>query len=183
LRPEARALLLYAPLPIFLGSIAKKGMWGRLWVRELLVKQLKGGFIDLGFSDEDYLGLTDLQAAAVGWLAQHALFTRMSARLGASRVATLDSELLLAKPTDAIACLSAHFTLGIDPMMVSAIVAGPAFTRHSKFSAAFDTQARVMEQQNAANLHSEEIEKVSAWVDVIAQNNGIAVRLPMSLLD
>lgn len=183
LRPDARALLLYTPLTVFIGSIAKKGMFGRLWVRELLVKQLKEGFIDLGFSDEDYLGLTDLQAGAVGWLAQHALFTRMIGRFGHERMTTLDSEDLLAEPARAIALLSDHFALGLDEKKVTEIVAGPAFTRHSKFDGAFDAQARVAEQKNAVDVHSEEIEKVSAWAAIIAQNNGIAMRLPMSLLD
>ncbi len=182
-RPDARALLLYAPLPLFLGSVAKKGMWGRLWVRELLVKQLKEGFVDLGFSDEDYLGLTDLQAAAVGWLAQQALFMRMTARLGQTRVATLDSELLLSAPAETVARLSAHFALGFDGDRVAAIVAGSAFTRHSKFDGAFNAQSRVVEQQNAVGVHSEEIQKVSAWATVIAQNNAIAMHLPMSLID
>ena len=182
LRPDARALLLYAPLPLFLGSVAKKGMWGRLWVRELLVKQLKDGFVDLGFSDEDYLGLTDLQAAAVGWLAQQALFMRMTVRLGAMRVATLDSEILLSAPAETMARLSTHFGLTLDGDRVAAIVAGPAFTRHSKFDGAFDAQARENEQQNAADIHSDEIQKVSAWASVIAQNNGIAMHLPLSLL-
>ena len=182
LRPDARALLLYAPLPLFLGSVAKKGMWGRLWVRELLVKQLKEGFVDLGFSDEDYLGLTDLQAAAVGWLAQQALFMRMIARFGPARVATLDSEALLGAPAETISHLSAHFALGLDGDRVAAIVAGPAFTRHSKFDGAFDAQARVAEQQNAADVHYDEIQKVSAWAAVIAENKAIAMRLPMPLL-
>jgi hypothetical protein len=43
MRPDARALLLYAPMPVFLGSVARKGMDGRIWVRELLLKQLKQG--------------------------------------------------------------------------------------------------------------------------------------------
>jgi hypothetical protein len=182
LRPDARALLLYAPLPIFLGSVAKKGMWGRLWVRELMVKQLKQGFIDLGFSDEDYLGLTDLQAAAVGWLAQQALFMRMIARFGAARLATLDSEIFLGNTNDVMARLTAHFSFGLDSNAISAVINGPAFTRHSKFDAAFDGEARKIEQQDAASLHGEEIQKVSAWAAVIAQNNGIAMHLPSSLL-
>lgn len=181
LRPEARALLLYAPLPLFLGSIAKKGMWGRLWVRELMITQLKGRFIDLGFSDEDYLGLTDLQVAAVGWLAQQALFTRMITRFGAARVAALNSEILLAEPHAALTQLSSHFRLGLGPAQVAAIVEGPAFSRHSKFDAAFDAQARAGEQQDAANVHSDEVEKVSTWAAVIAQNNAIAMHLPMLL--
>jgi hypothetical protein len=36
LRPNAKALLLHAPLEAFLLSIARKGMWCRLWARELL---------------------------------------------------------------------------------------------------------------------------------------------------
>src|SRR3546814_15717887 len=40
LRPEARAILLYAPLRAFLLSVARKGMWCRLWCRELLESYL-----------------------------------------------------------------------------------------------------------------------------------------------
>ena len=97
MRPGARALLLHAPLETYLRSVAKKGMTGRLWVRDLMVKQLQEGLIDLGFEDADYLGMTDLQAAAVGWLAQHALFAALIARFP-DRVRSLDSETLLARP-------------------------------------------------------------------------------------
>ncbi len=157
-------------------------MGGRLWVRELLVKQLKEGIIDLGFSDEDYLGLTDLQSAAVGWLAQQALFMRMTARPGQARLATLDSEIFLSALAETMARLSGHFALRLDSDCVAAIVAGPTFTRHSKFDGAFDAQARVDEQRNAADVHSEEIHKVSAWAAVIAENNAIAMHLPIPLL-
>ncbi|MGQ0661506.1 MAG: hypothetical protein ACT4N3_11640, partial [Sphingosinicella sp.] len=60
MRPAARALLLYAPLRLYLGSIAKKGMWGRLWVRELFVKMARDGMLDYGFSPVEILGQTDL---------------------------------------------------------------------------------------------------------------------------
>src|SRR5437763_16680188 len=49
MRPQAGCVLLHAPLRVYLGSIAGKGLWGRLWVRDLLMKQLKDGLIDLGF--------------------------------------------------------------------------------------------------------------------------------------
>eukprot|EP01137_Pigoraptor_chileana_P025078 Opistho-2@94009 len=48
MKPDAKALLLYAPLEQYLSSIARKGMWSRLWVRELLVKQLRDGMVQLG---------------------------------------------------------------------------------------------------------------------------------------
>ncbi len=53
IRPQAGAVLMYAPLRAFLASIARKGMWGRLWVRDLVAKQLTEGMIDLGFEPRD----------------------------------------------------------------------------------------------------------------------------------
>ena len=98
MRKATNAVLLYAPLETYLRSIEKKEMTGRLWVRDLLVKLLKEGLVDLGFETVDYLGQTDLQVAAVGWLAQQALFGQL-AEAFPGRVRTLDSETLLARPT------------------------------------------------------------------------------------
>ena len=133
MRPKARALLLYAPLRVYLGSIARKEMTGRLWARDLLVKQLREGLHPFGFKPEDYLGQTDLQVAAMGWLAQHALFARMTAQFP-GRVATLDSEVLMAEPVAAMTRLGVLFGLQLD---AAAIATGPAFTRHSKFGSEF----------------------------------------------
>jgi hypothetical protein len=173
LRPNANALLLYAPLRIFLGSIAKKEMWGRLWVRDLMIKQLKEGFIDLGLHDEDYLGLTDLQAAGIGWLAQHALFRRMINRFGTTRVLILDSESLLATPLQAIRKLSSLFHLKLSDEVIRNIISGPIFTRHSKFNNDFDANTRKSEQRDALAVYGEEIDMVAKWIEVIAINNAI----------
>jgi hypothetical protein len=183
LRPEAKALLLHAPLPAYLRSIAKKDMWGRLWVRELLVGLLKDGLVDLGFDTEGYLGLTDLQVAAVGWLAQHALFARTVARYGPARVATLDSETLVARSRDAMAALVRLYGLSIDPAGIDAIVAGPAFTRHSKLSAEFGAAQRAAEHRNAADLHGDEIIKVVIWAEAAAKAAGIPLTLGARLID
>jgi hypothetical protein len=176
LRPDARALLLYAPLPVFLGSVARKGMDGRLWVRELLVKQLKQGLLGFGFSGEDYLGQTDLQVAAMGWLAQHALFARMAAQFG-DRVATLDSELLLAQPGPAMTALCRFFGVPLD---TQAIVSGPIFTRHSKFGQAFTSDDRTAER-SAEALHADEIAKVAIWAEAVANAAGVPMELPRAL--
>jgi hypothetical protein len=177
LRPNARALLLYAPLKLFLGSVAKKGMWGRLWVRDLMVKQLKEGFIDLGLSDEDYLGLTDLQAAAVGWLAQQALFGRMANHLGNTRILMLDSESVLAAPLKTIKKLSELFQLELSNEALKNITSGSVFSRHSKFDNNFDTGTRKHEQKEAATIHGDEIDMVVQWTEVIATNNDIPLTL------
>ncbi len=181
MRPDASALLLYAPLPIYLRSIAKKGLDGRLWVRDLLVKLLKERLIDMGLDGDDYLRLTDLQAAAVGWLAQHALFARLAASFP-DRVRTLDSETLLARPAATIAALGTLYRLRLDAATVAAIVGGPAFTSHSKTGSGFDPGARADEYRAAADAHGDEIAKVEVWAAAVAENAGIAMDLPSPLL-
>ncbi len=178
MRPAACAVLLYAPLEVYLKSIAKKGMTGRLWVRDLIVKQLREGMIDLGFASEDYLGMTDLQAAAVGWLAQQALFASLVGRFP-DRVRTLDSETLLAQPEAAIGALAELYGLRVDAAVVAA---GPAFTRHSKFDTAFGAAARMAEYDTAAQAHGDEIAKVIVWAAAVAANAGVAIALPGPLL-
>lgn len=178
MRPEARALLLHAPLPVFLGSIAKKGMTGRLWVRDLLVKQLHDGLHNFGYSGQDYLGQTDLQIAAMGWLAQHMLFARMVAEFP-DRVRTLDSERLMADPGLALAALSGLFAAPLD---IDGVVAGPAFTTHSKFRTDFGSAARDRENRDAAGAHGDEIAKVTVWAEKVAESAGVPIVLPGALL-
>lgn len=182
MRPTSCALLLHAPLPVYLRSIAKKGIDGRLWVRDLLAKLLGEGIVDLGFTGEDYFRLTDLQAAAVGWLAQHALFERLSTRYGA-RVRTLDSETLLTRPGESISALALLFGLALDEVDVVAILSGPAFTTHSKGGAGFGVAARDAEYRVAADAHSDEIRKVEAWAKAIADTARVPMTLPSGLLD
>lgn len=180
LRPTASALMLHAPLPSFLRSIAKKGMWGRLWVRELFAGQLADGIVDLGFAPADYIKLTDLQIAAVGWLAQHAMFNKLSQRFGA-RVATLDSETLLAHPEAAIAALASLYAIPMDARTIAAIASGPAFSSHSKSGEAFSAKERDLEQAEAAATHAEEIDKVAIWAEAVAGNAGVPMKLPNAL--
>ena len=177
-RPGSRALLLHAPLRTYLGSIAGKGMWGRLWVRDLLIKQLRDGNAWAGMSVDDFLGQTDLQAGAIGWLAQHALFTRLAAKFP-GRVATLDSEALMADPATAMTALGTLFGIKLD---VKSIVSGPAFTRHSKSGTAFGGAARADEARDAAGLHADEIDKVAVWGEAVAASAGLSLTLPAALL-
>ena len=183
LRPDARAVLLYAPLRTYLGSVAKKGIDGRLWVRVLLLGLLDDKLVDLGFAPRDYLGLTDLQAAAVGWLAQQALFARLIAQFGADRVRTLDSEQLTADPTGTMRRLAVLFGLPLDEVTLDAIVTGPAFTRHSKLEADFGVADRAGEHRDAADTHADEIDKVLVWAQAVATAAGVAIIAPSPLFD
>ena len=182
LRPDARALLIHAPLPDYLASIARKGMWGRLWVRDLLQKLLQNGIVNLGIAHDDYLGLTDIQVAAVGWLAQHMLFQRLTQQFG-ERMATVDSETFLAFPEVGLFHVAQHFGLQVDKAMASAIVAGPVFGRDSKTGAQFSNGQRTDAARQGMSLHADEIGKVLTWADRIADNISLPYRLPRSLFD
>lgn len=181
LRPDTRALLLEAPLPDFLNSIARKGLDGRLFVRKLLLGLLDDGLVELGFDPRDLMGQTDLQVAATGWLAQHALFTRLAERFG-TRIATLDSAALTDDQGRAMSAIAHHFALPLDDAGLAAILAGPAFTRHSKTGASFGAAARAAEQRDAADVHAEEINKVTIWADAVAKAAGITMQLPRNVL-
>jgi hypothetical protein len=182
LRPDARAVLLYAPLPIFLASVARKGMWCRLWAREHLEGLLTDQAVDLGFTARDHFRQTDLQVAAVGWLAQHALFAALAAAVEPGRVVTLDSETLLAEPRRVLEALSRHYGAAPDRATLDMMAAGPAFSRHSKFGQSFNAAERVREQQAAAEAHGDEIANVVEWAGAVAANAGVSLTLPRPLL-
>ena len=181
MRGKSKALLLYAPLETYLKSIAKKQMDGRLWVRDLLVKLLNEGLVDLGFTTEDYLGQTDLQDAAVGWLAQQALFARLAGEYP-DRVRTLDSEALLTRPIEVMRALAGLYELPLDNARIREIVAGPAFTAHSKSNVSFGRNARAAEYDAAATLYGDEIAKVVIWADAVAMRAGVTMTLPARLI-
>ena len=177
LRPESCAILMYAPLRAFLASIARKGMWGRLWVRDLLSKQVTEGFVDLGFEPRDYFLLTDLQAAAVGWLAQHRLFATLAERWP-ERVRTLDSEALVSRPEEHLVAAARLFGLNID---VEAIVAD-IFARDAKDGAAFAPGQRQAAAKAGETLHQDEVDKVVTWAEAVARNARVSLKLSQSLV-
>lgn len=179
LRPAARALLLYAPIEEFLLSVARKGMWCRLWARELLESMLLDGLVDLGFEPRDFLRQTDLQVAAVGWLAQHHLFQRMAGHYGPERIATLDSETLTQAPAEAVSRVARHF--GLPEQDAAAYAAHPALGRNSKSGASFERGERQMDQLRAREAYGDEIVKVAEWIRVVGERQGISLELPLPL--
>ena len=182
LRPDSRALVLHAPLEDFLGSIARKGLWGRIWVRDLYGKLLREGQALFGMDADQQLRLTDIQVAAVCWLAQHQMFTQLIERYGAARVRSLDSELLMADPAKVLEQLTRHFGLDASPEAVAAMANGPAFSRHSKSGGQFSAADRLQERADGLSAHADEVGKVMLWARELAIRNGIPLGLPARLL-
>lgn len=181
LRPDSRALLLHAPLPVFLASVARKGLWCRLWARELLEGHLREGLVDMGFTPADLFRQSDLQIAALGWMVQHRMFGQIAQTLGPDRIATLDSETLTGDPQSSLVALAQHFGLGLTAEHEAQMLASPALTSHSKFGQAFSAADRAAEQDFARHAYGDEIDKVHGWALEIARRNGIAIDLPHPL--
>jgi hypothetical protein len=179
LRPRAKAILLYAPLHAYLASIARKGLDGRLWVRELFSKQLVDGTVNLGFSAKDYLRLTDLQVAAAGWLAQHVLFMRL-ATIMPDRCRMVNSEELVAASSAALAGVGTFFGLSIDRGTADEI-AKREFGRDAKSGASFAPGQRRAHEQVGSQIHRDEIEKVVIWIGHVAKNAGTEIEAPATL--
>ncbi|HEU4956704.1 MAG TPA: hypothetical protein VFT40_03650 [Sphingomicrobium sp.] len=179
LRPQAKALLLHAPIEEFLLSVARKGMWCRLWARELLESLLQEGMVDLGFEPRDYFRQTDLQVAAVGWLAQQMQFHRIAERFGSERIASLDSETLTSDPASAVAKVAGHF--GLRAQDSADYANHPAIARNSKSGVTFERGERQLDQVRAREVYGDEIEKVAEWIRVVGEGQGISLQLPLAL--
>ncbi len=178
MRKQSKAILLYAPLPVFLVSVARKGLWCRLWCRELLEGLLVDGIVDLGFEMRDYFRQSDLQIAAIGWLAQHRLFHQIASNFGPQRIATLDSEQLTARPAASVLAAAKLFEMDVDAAQLDS---HPAFHTHSKFGGAFGAEDRKAEQTAATAAYGEEIDFVLQWAAEVAKSAGISMDLPHSL--
>jgi hypothetical protein len=182
LRPEAKMVFLFAPLETFLISVARKGMHCRLWVRELLEGYVREGFVDLGFETQDYFRQSDLQIAAVGWLAQHVHFAKLAEKLGAGRIATLDADRMAYDPAAAIGAVLKHYALAHDATIVEDIVAGPAFARHSKSGVEFTPEQRKAEYAVARAAYGDEIAMVLQWAEAVADTAGVSMEAPFALI-
>ena len=182
LRPEAKAIVLFAPLETFLTSVARKGMFCRLWARELLEGLIQDEAVDFGFTAADYFRQTDLQCAAVGWLAQQSLFQALIARFGSSRIRALSSERFLAEPAQTLSAVALHYGLPLKEDCAKAISESALFQAHSKSGESFDHNLRAKVYDGVRAAHGEEITMVVEWTQTIAKQFDIPFELNAELL-
>lgn len=174
---RSRALLLYAPLPRFLRSIARKGMWGRIWGRRLFALLERDGYARLGFSVAELFEQTDLQVAALAWLLHQAHFSRL---LGAypDQIRIVDSETFLANRSESLCALSRHFGLPADEQRWEAVATGPVFREHSKEIGRAFSETLTSTKAECDPATNEEIELVLGWVAAVAKQLGISTEPP-----
>jgi hypothetical protein len=183
LRPASCALLMYSPLRGFLRSIARRGLWGRGWARQLYQTLRPLSSLDPGYTADELFRQTDLQVAALCWLMHRAQFVRALERVDPRRVRTLESSTLLERPVESLQAVGALFGSEISAEQATAIARGPAFTENSKsFVAGFDRERRAEDHAAADAAYGAEIDMVVGWADQVARHCGLPATLAAPLL-
>lgn len=176
-RPGTRALLLYSDVGTYLRSLLKRGMFGRIFGRKLFNQMRGWSPLEFGYTQAELFEQTDLQIAALGWLMQIQHFDAMGRAFGPKRVMLLDSASLLADPRASLGRAASLFGLDLDEERISGIVAGPAFSKHSKFSEQdYGAEARERDHDAVIDAHSEELGMVVKWVEAVAAELGVPLR-------
>jgi hypothetical protein len=181
LRPAATAVIMYAPLADFLVSIAKKSLDGRLWARELFIAMRRERLVEgMGFTDEQFVGQTDLQIAAITWLGQQRIFHALIEQFP-GRVRSLDSASFLKSPDRALASAADFFPLELSKDQL-AEAERRELRRNSKDGTPYSRGAREADYRSARAAYGDEIDKVGSWAEAVAKSCGIALPLGQPLI-
>jgi hypothetical protein len=166
------ALLLHVELADFLVSVLKKGEAGRYFVRHLFnILRLDRPDID-GWPERQRMLLTDLQVAALVWQMQMDLYLQVLSVPGAlTRVRTLHAAQLLSRPRDALGAVDRFFQLGLGARALDDAVAGPTFSRHSKFvDVDYDSTQREAERRDVEQVHGKAIAATLKWAEKLGSS-------------
>jgi hypothetical protein len=173
--PDAKAVLLHAPLRSFLGSVAAKGLWGRTWARRLYVRLVQDFGSPFGYAQAELFEQTDLQVAALAWLLHQRQFAALVRRMP-ERIRTLDSATFLANREKTLAAVASLFGIALDSAEIATLVAGPLFTQDAK-KIGQDFEARDGLHDGSSG-NEEEIEMVCQWAAAVAAHAEIPLELP-----
>ncbi len=174
LRPRSRAALLHSNLRTFLLAVAKRGIRGRSWGRQVFANCRQAIPLEFGFDPNETLQHTDLQIAGLAWLMRRWLFDRIFVDLGPDRVRQITADQLYDDPASTLLSLSEFFGLRSDPDAIQAIVDGPTFRLHSKEAGReFSNADREREVEGLNEVHQEEVEVVMKWLKALGDQHGL----------
>jgi hypothetical protein len=184
LRPDANALVVYSDLDTFLRSIARRGMAGRFYARQLFYGFAQTIPLEPAFTSDELMVQTDLQLAAQVWLMQMSFLESLVRRHGASRIRIINGDAFLRDPQRALARLAPHFKLQLDEQRAAEIVAAPVFQEHAKqLGTAFNADAQRAQNDNLSAALIEEVAAAKDWAQKLAGRCRAPMTLPNTLLD
>ena len=173
---ETRAVLLHSDLPTLLRSLAKKGIWGRIFGRQVYRNLAGWTELRLGFGPVETFDQTDLQIAALAWLMHIHQFNRVANELGPDRAMLLNSTDFLDDVPATLARVAGFLGLHLEDAAARAIAAGPVFGGHSKLSQAYSAEDRARDHSAADSAYGAEIEMVLKWIAAVADHAGMPLQ-------
>lgn len=180
-RPDARAVLMTNGLPVFLRSVARKGMMGRRWGRQLFLEMQGYAGTDFGMDARENFAMSDLQAAGLAWfLAQRWFALHLGGQVpgvSGERMRALDGDRFDAERKITIASVFAFAGVDAPSNLAGDLAASDVFTRHSKLGGSFAEAPAADEDA----ILVEEIEQVDKWVGMIAEQTGLPLPLGQTL--
>jgi hypothetical protein len=179
MRPQSRALLMYASLPDYLLAIAR----GRRWEWARVVAASTRDHIEFETPEtRDLLYLTDFQTAALLWLQHQAKFARL-AREHPTRVATLRADVFLERRAQVLSAVAKLFGLAIDDDQTNAIVAGPVFRNYAKKQQeGFNESVRRYEDVLLKLAYGPDMERAIEWAAGVAAEASVPLELQAPLI-
>lgn len=173
-RPDARAVLMTNSLDSFLRAVARKGMLGRRWARQLYLELMGYVGVDLGMDAREQFAMSDLQTAGLAWFLNQRMFAHIAGRLPA-RVRVLDGDRFDAERARTIDALGAFLAFDLPAGKADEMAAGPAFALDAKSGQDYATKAAADAARIASPTTEEELIKVGDWIASIARQAGIEI--------
>lgn len=178
----ARAILMTNPLETFLESVARKGMHGRRWGRNLFLEMQSYAGMDFGMDQRELFCMSDLQAAGLAWFLNQNYFLALAGSAHGSRLRVLDGDIFNNTRAATIRTALAFAEITASDEQIENAATGGVFATHAKLGGA------VADESGSANppmtdAISEEIAQVAQWVGIIVQQTGQAIPLKQTLFD
>lgn len=174
LRPRARAVLLRSDMRSFILAVAKRGIRGRSWGRQIFADSRRAIPLEFGYDANEALQHTDLQIAGLAGLMRRWLFDRTVAELGPSRVRQIRADQLYADPVSIVQEIAIFFGLDSDRDTIRQIAEGPIFQLHSKEAGRiFNNRERERETAELNAVHQDEVDTVMRWLTAVVEQRGL----------
>lgn len=180
-KEDAKALIITNSLREFLEAIARKGLPGRQWGRQVYHAAARYAGRTQEF-DPHIPGMTDLQVAALGWLLTQNWFQSPRLDPYRDRIRIVHSACFNARRRETIALAAEHLDLGFEESDVDAILESEVFARDAKTGVDFDAKSAADEARYRSDVLDEEIREVEVWIDQLAARSRISAPVPQTLL-
>lgn len=180
-RPDASAVLMTNDLAPFLRSVARRGLLGRRWGRQLYLELMGYAPMNFGMDAREQFSMTDLQAASLGWFLSQRWFAQILSGPEGGRLRVLDGDRFDLERADTLEAVFALAERPVDPERIEQVVDGPRFRNHAKLGGDFAEAKTQGDAQSLSPVVEEEIGQMKEWVGMIAGQAGLTVPLPQTL--